>query len=432
MDNILDFLPKIVILTENFRLNHLGGAETSIFLIAKGLSNLGANVSIITFGEFDKDDFIIVDNKLKIITISPNTTPGKRNGYSKYQSKLYLNKILKCINNEKPDMIQTHIINNTIQLSGLKFIMRKLIIIPFTITFHDFCVICTGDFKCKKQELRSSEYTTIGLFKKPSLLKCIWCCKNIRKAVFRRKSLRFINQHFKKIYYVSGFTRKIYEDNGAGPSLGRVLYNGIDNLGFTQKTFNPYNNKINIITGGRMKFKKGYHQVIYALAELPLDVVSRISLTIYGEDNNYCTYLKDIARKLHLDNNINFTGWLSKKDLKQLRDKAHIAIIPSLLSDPLPRVIYEYISSGILVIGTRTGGTKEVIEHGVTGFLIDPYNVKEIAELLSHVLRHPYEVKRLTSAAKDVVEKNFRTIYNSKQRLIDCIDITGTVFNVNS
>jgi glycogen synthase len=66
---------------------------------------------------------------------------------------------------------------------------------------------------------------------------------------------------------------------------------------------------------------------------------------------------------------IEFTGWLDKDEATRLLAGASLLIFPSRGPESLSRVLIEAGALGIPIAAMDTGGTSDIIEHGVTGLL---------------------------------------------------------------
>lgn len=129
---------------------------------------------------------------------------------------------------------------------------------------------------------------------------------------------------------------------------------------------------------GRLSIEKGVEYLLQAmilLKDLKLKVVGN------GPDE---IRLKRIAEDLNLDN-VEFLGPLWEEDLKPILEKAMCVVVPSYWFENSPMVIYQSFATGKPVIGSRRGGIPDLIDDGVNGFLFEPGNVMELANLMERV-----------------------------------------------
>lgn len=69
-----------------------------------------------------------------------------------------------------------------------------------------------------------------------------------------------------------------------------------------------------------------------------------------------------------LNGRLEFVGQVAQADLPRYLNETRIFVMPSFYEGH-PKAVIEAMSSGVAVIGTDVNGTREVIEHGVTGWL---------------------------------------------------------------
>jgi glycosyltransferase involved in cell wall biosynthesis/GT2 family glycosyltransferase len=67
-------------------------------------------------------------------------------------------------------------------------------------------------------------------------------------------------------------------------------------------------------------------------------------------------------------------------------DRALFGVFPSKWPEPLGNVVYEAMSRGRAVIGTRPGGHEDMIEDGETGLLVGAGEVEELREAMSRLI----------------------------------------------
>jgi glycosyltransferase involved in cell wall biosynthesis len=102
---------------------------------------------------------------------------------------------------------------------------------------------------------------------------------------------------------------------------------------------------------------------------------------------------------------IEFTGWLDKDEATRLLAGASLLIFPSRGPESLSRVLIEASALGVPIAAMDTGGTRDIIEPGVTGLLSStPAGLADDVRRLRHdqVLR-----KSLAEAARRKIEREF-------------------------
>ena len=82
------------------------------------------------------------------------------------------------------------------------------------------------------------------------------------------------------------------------------------------------------------------------------------------------------------------------KDMPSLRKKMDVELVCSVC-EGFGRVTIEAMMSSNPVIGSDTGGTPELIQDGVNGYLYRQGNIQELADKIIGLLEHPEEIGRM-------------------------------------
>lgn len=99
---------------------------------------------------------------------------------------------------------------------------------------------------------------------------------------------------------------------------------------------------------------------------------------------------------------------LPNPEVLALYSVADVVVVPSLIPDALSRVILEALWAGRPVIGTRTGGTPELILDGKNGLLVEKHDPEGLARAIETVLRDDALRASLAAGARRHVEERFR------------------------
>jgi len=79
--------------------------------------------------------------------------------------------------------------------------------------------------------------------------------------------------------------------------------------------------------------------------------------------------VQGLVQDLGLANNTRFLGQLNRIAVRDLLASADIFVLPSLV-EGLPGSVMEAMASRLPVVATDVGGTRELVIHGETGFLV--------------------------------------------------------------
>jgi glycosyltransferase involved in cell wall biosynthesis len=138
--------------------------------------------------------------------------------------------------------------------------------------------------------------------------------------------------------------------------------------------------KIEIVFPGRLSKPKRQDLVVKALAQLPLDVRSKIHVTFCG-GGVFQEMLQILAKKYEVEENITITGELPRNDTLACMASAQIFI---LLSDweGLPMTILEALQLGLPCIANTVGGIPEVLDARQAIMIDTLYDVRLVSDAL--------------------------------------------------
>ncbi len=148
---------------------------------------------------------------------------------------------------------------------------------------------------------------------------------------------------------------------------------------------------------GRLSEQKGYPFLLQAFPDL-LREFQNIELWLIG-DGELRESLMEQARNLGIGDRVIFHG--RKSDILQWMRKMDLFVIPSLW-EGLPTVILEAMAAGVPVITTDIPGTNELVENGVTGWLVPPRAALPLTRAIAYALHNP---EMCQSVSKNALHK---------------------------
>jgi glycosyltransferase involved in cell wall biosynthesis len=188
---------------------------------------------------------------------------------------------------------------------------------------------------------------------------------------------------------------------------------------------------VRIVSVGRAVAKKGYGDLMRALAALPPDLHWRFAHVGGGELLNS---LKKQAEQAGIASRVAFLGSKAQPDIIALLREADLFVLPSKEAksgdrDGLPNVIMEAASQELAIVATDFAGIPEIIRSGAEGELVAPGDWEALSNALNLLARDPERRRILGSAAFtrlrgdfsmeggiDVLEARLRAVTENPQR----------------
>ncbi|MDK2781502.1 MAG: hypothetical protein PWR13_530 [Archaeoglobi archaeon] len=167
--------------------------------------------------------------------------------------------------------------------------------------------------------------------------------------------------------------------------------------------YSPTPDNQEILSVGAHIMRKGFEYIILALKEITKEIPNiKLHLTSAGPRTEH---LKQLVKKLDLNNNVIFWGRVTDKKIVELYKQCRIFVHPSL-SEGFCHTTLEAMAVGRPVVSTKTNGS-EMIEHGKTGFLVPPADPEALAEAIMKLLSDYDLACKMGKRAREKVEKEY-------------------------
>lgn len=185
-----------------------------------------------------------------------------------------------------------------------------------------------------------------------------------------------------------------------------LVYNGFEVNKYYQSATNKlFNDVINCVIVGRIVDGKRQLDAVKAIEILIANNIKNIHLAIIGYRgiNNCEKELMEYVTRHNLGKYVEVIDF--QDNLASFFSKSDIGLMCST-REAFGRVTIEYMISGLLCIGSNTGGTLELIEDGKTGLLYEMGKPESLAQKLEWVLNNRNESARiLLNGQQDAMDK---------------------------
>lgn len=165
---------------------------------------------------------------------------------------------------------------------------------------------------------------------------------------------------------------------------------------------------------GQLHKGKYQEDAIRAMGKL-IDEEIDVHLYIVGEGVlKYRQYLKSLIIRGNLENHVQFLGYIDNPF--PLMQQADILLMCSR-KEAFGRVTVEGMKAGKPVIGTGSGGTKELIRDHYNGFLYTFGDYHELAEKVKYLSQHPDEARQMGENGKQWALEKFNIEHYTEETL---------------
>jgi len=130
--------------------------------------------------------------------------------------------------------------------------------------------------------------------------------------------------------------------------------------------------------------------------------IDNLHLLLAGK--NMDTY-KDMISGNRLRDRIHVLGY--RHDVPELIKASDVLVQPSISGEGLPRAVMEAMAYGTPSIITTTGGGKEVVQDGITGFVVPTHDPSSIAAKVRHLYENPELLQSMGRKCLSVFGENF-------------------------
>lgn len=211
----------------------------------------------------------------------------------------------------------------------------------------------------------------------------------------RRAQLRTSLQRLDRVLLVGPPLRAAVEQLAPSATL-EVVLNGFQVPDHLPASVCPRQRSVRIVSVANLDRNKGVDITIKALAALAIRGYKEAELIVVG-DGPERPALEHLAVALGLDSGVQFLGHVPHAEALAEIAAADIFCVPSW-REACGIAHMEAMGLGKLAIGCRTQGPNAFIEQGRTGFLVEPRDVYDLAEVLQRAIIATEEREQIARA----------------------------------
>lgn len=146
--------------------------------------------------------------------------------------------------------------------------------------------------------------------------------------------------------------------------------------------------------------RKGFHLLVPALQALSqLGLSDRVELAVFGASAPDKPI--DLGFKAHY-----LGSFQDDLSLAMIYSAADVMIVPSL-QESFGQTVSEALACGTPVVAFNATGPKDIVDHQINGYLVQPYDIQDLFQGIAWVLDDPVRLLQLKAQAREKAERAF-------------------------
>jgi hypothetical protein len=231
-------------------------------------------------------------------------------------------------------------------------------------------------------------------------------CPRMSRGVAKKMFSNMLNQANKIIYVGQPLERHFRSIMNSDRNCC-IVHNGFRLPGKQQISQNIFNKDrtIRLISVSNLHEGKGINLTLHALAQLKNQSNNNWFYTIVGSGDQK-KYLENLIDQYDLSGQVAFLGDCTHEKVYANLEKSDIFCLPSY-REAFGIAYVEAMAHGLLTIGVNGQGPQAFIEHGKTGFLVEPNDIASLLNVLKTAINNFEEMQNIARAGKEYVLSHF-------------------------
>jgi glycosyltransferase involved in cell wall biosynthesis len=384
---------RILICSSFFPPHYLGGAELIAYKQAQLLQQMGHDVRVFSGrlgGRWFRTHRVTHENgafQITRVSLSAQDISGTSWDFN---SPDISREFCRTLDAFTPDVVHFHnIVGLSIGMIDECYRRR----IPTVMTLHDYWGICFKNTLLKNN----------GNICKQGGLVCLDCREMLTghlplPSPVRNAHILLALRQVDRLITPSRYVAAQYAANGIPGDKITVIQNGIDVENFAPAQRSTTELTLGFI--GHLGKHKGLDVLLHALSLMDASQV-RLLVVGTGED---AEWFRTFCHERGLDPYVTFLGHVENRRIAIIYQQIDVLVVPSVWPENSPVTITEAMASGIPVIASDVGGIGELVEDGVTGYLIPLRDSLAIAERIGRLLARPELLRAMGERARTKIQ----------------------------
>lgn len=385
---------KIAMVNNLYTPHMIGGAELFMQGLAEDLQRNGMEVHVATLGKQIRSD-VVNGVPVRYIQLENIHWPfGESHGglqkllwhVRDIRNSLMGQQLGRFLDEVSPDVVHTGNLSGFSVTAWNEAGKRG---IPIVHTVHDFHLLCIRSSMFRSGRPCTSQCLLCGLFS--------WA---------KHGPMRFVT----RAVGVSDYIIRTHREYGWFRDIPTThIYNSCE---FADNSQNERKD-VPVVLGfmGRLSPAKGVDFILESYLKSPLAQTTELLIAGKGDE----AYTGKIRKRI-AGSKARLIGHVTPQQLYQQID---LLVVPSLGGEAFGRVIIEANAHGIPVLATNRGAIPEIVEEGLTGYIIDPNDTEALSLALVSLVARGSSLRQMAPACRskarefrpEVIRRQYEELY---------------------
>jgi glycosyltransferase involved in cell wall biosynthesis len=351
---------KILLIHNYYR--YRGGEDRYVEILAETLGNEGHQVIPFFYDSLHIDTLHFLQKCLIPFRLIHSPAVSK--------------KLARLVEVEKPDLAVIHNLSPLLSLSLLKVLRDSKV--PILKRLENYKFLCLNGLFLRN-DFSVCERCKQGNFLPGILFRCYQkrfaASLGVAAAEFIHRRLNTVIKFTGLFLASSQFVKKKFVEAGF-PGERIVVYPNFLDFEPLDSTVSPGYYAVFL---GRLSKEKGLITLLEAFKGLP-----ELPLKILGEGPMEAELVEFV--RLHRLKNISFEGFIDGELKRERLKRALFLIFPSECYESFGYTIIESFACGVPVIASDSGGARELVQEGVTGYLFKTGDPRDLQEKIARLM----------------------------------------------
>ncbi len=252
----------------------------------------------------------------------------------------------------------------------------------------------------------------------------------LRKKSYVKRLREVLNRDNFYSIFVAESLKENLKKHSINVQNSMILHSGIDLTKFIVEKVEKVkkDDTFTFLQVSSLEERKGIEYTLKAFAKFLSTQQSKNFKLILTGDGKRKGLLKDLSIKLNIQENVEFVGYVSPKEAKELMENADIFVHHSITTDDgnqegIPNALMEAMAMELPVLSSYHSGIPELVTDGIHGYLVQEKDIDTYALRMSDIISwNKMKINREVIANEFEIGIHIRKLEEFYLKIINNID----------